>query len=279
MNRNKLLQIIQKDLQELASLNAELTASETLSKFEIELALSKANLIRQEYEYLQELFNAESQNDALIQPQAPKVIPEETVPEPEVKLEEPPVIEEPIAEIPTEKPSPKEEEVAPKKEAPVVESELNEEPAAPEPTPEIPVQEVTETVTVSPEPVAVPEPAKVLPSGNGHQSAPLQEKKFLTEQFQSQSLNDIMAGVHKMDQHFANTPIAKLETAVGLNDRFQYIRELFENDAELYRQTVTKIDSFAQLDEAIAYLDQHFNWEKDDTSVKFLHLIKRRFSA
>ena len=114
---------------------------------------------------------------------------------------------------------------------------------------------------------------------NGTSKTDLQEKKTVTDQFQAKSLNDTISSSNKLDQRLASTPIQKLENSIGLNDRFQYIRELFNNDADLFRDTISKIDKMHTIEEALDFLDSQFEWEMDDTSLKFIHLVRRRFSV
>ncbi len=80
-----------------------------------------------------------------------------------------------------------------------------------------------------------------------------------------------------LDKKLASSPITKLETAIGLNDRFQYTRELFDNKPDLFRKTVQEIDQADSLNDAIAYLNSNFKWKKTDTSIQFAQLVKRRF--
>ena len=47
------------------------------------------------------------------------------------------------------------------------------------------------------------------------------QAKIVGEFFtQGKSLNELLAGTGKLDQKLASSPITKLETAIGLNDRF-----------------------------------------------------------
>ncbi|MFA5588891.1 MAG: hypothetical protein WC987_08990, partial [Mariniphaga sp.] len=62
------------------------------------------------------------------------------------------------------------------------------------------------------------------------------------------------------------------------NDRFQYIRELFDGDNQKYLEAVKTIDSFDNLKDAVEYLRDNYKWKKNETSLKFVRLVKRRFS-
>lgn len=52
-----------------------------------------------------------------------------------------------------------------------------------------------------------------------------------------------------------------LRKAIGLNDRYLLIRDLFRGDPALYEETVTKLDSFDDLDDAMLYIHDNFHWD------------------
>jgi hypothetical protein len=92
------------------------------------------------------------------------------------------------------------------------------------------------------------------------------------------SVNDIIGGdFSKLEHKLSNRPILSIQAAIGINDRFQYIRELFEGSADSFAKTVADLDSMNDIKEAVNYLQNHFKWKKNETSLKFVSLIKRRF--
>ena len=92
------------------------------------------------------------------------------------------------------------------------------------------------------------------------------------------SVNDLITNdLSNLEHKLSNRPVTSLQSSIGINDRFQYIRELFEGNAENYAKTVAELDSLSDLKEAVNYLQTHFKWKKNDTSLKFVSLIKRRF--
>ena len=101
--------------------------------------------------------------------------------------------------------------------------------------------------------------------------------KILGENFyQKKSLNDIFSSSEK-EYPALGSKIENLKTAIGLNDRFQYIRELFGNNTSKYEEAINKLNSLNKLEEAVDYLEQNFEWKKSDASLKFIELIKRRY--
>lgn len=103
--------------------------------------------------------------------------------------------------------------------------------------------------------------------------------KTLGDSFlKEKSVNDIIGDdFSKLEHKLSNRPVSSIQAAIGINDRFQYIRELFEGSAENFAKTVADLDSMNDIKEAVNYLQTHFKWKKNETSLKFVSLIKRRF--
>ena len=92
------------------------------------------------------------------------------------------------------------------------------------------------------------------------------------------SINDLMSDdSSKLEHKLSNRPVSSIQSAIGINDRFQYIRELFEGSADNFVKAVSDLDSMDDIKEAVDYLQTNFKWKKNDTSLKFINLIKRRF--
>jgi hypothetical protein len=91
------------------------------------------------------------------------------------------------------------------------------------------------------------------------------------------SVNDIITEQQKLEFKLSNRPVTSIKTAIGINDRFQYIRELFDNSALKFTDTVENLDSMDNIHDAVNYLRNNFKWKKNDTSLKFVNLVKRRF--
>ena len=93
------------------------------------------------------------------------------------------------------------------------------------------------------------------------------------------SVNDLIDVENiKLEHKLSNRPVASIKTSIGINDRFQYIRELFEGNAEIFSKAISELDAKTDIKEAVEYLQQNFKWKKNETSLKFVNLVKRRFS-
>jgi hypothetical protein len=92
------------------------------------------------------------------------------------------------------------------------------------------------------------------------------------------SVNDIRSDdMSKLEHKLSNRPLSSIQSAIGINDRFQYIRELFEGSADNFVKAVADLDSMNDMKEAVDYLQTNFKWKKNEASLKFVNLIKRRF--
>lgn len=107
----------------------------------------------------------------------------------------------------------------------------------------------------------------------------LKEKQLSEEKFQKgRSLNDAIGESKSTESKLSSGPISSLRSAIGLNDRFLFIREIFENNTEKYNTVIDQLDKLETIQEAVDYLKVNLSLQKNDTSLKFVDLLKRRFS-
>ena len=106
-----------------------------------------------------------------------------------------------------------------------------------------------------------------------------QEKAVVGESFQKErSLNDAMGEQKSAESAVNSGPISSLRAAIGLNDRFLFIREIFNNNTEKYNTVIENLDKLETIQQAVEYLKANLSLQKNDTSMKFVDLLKRRFS-
>ena len=110
------------------------------------------------------------------------------------------------------------------------------------------------------------------------ESVAMQPQQRLGDSFgEVKTLADQMA----KDDH-PTTPfnrITALRQAIGLNDKFLMIRDLFGGDAERYEATIDTLDEFEDLDECIIYIVENFRWNPDLEAAKLLvSLIERKLA-
>jgi len=79
------------------------------------------------------------------------------------------------------------------------------------------------------------------------------------------------------------TPIKDLRKAIGVNDRYLFINELFRGDEAAYERSIKTINSFSIFAEAEYWIQRELKvkngWDGDNGMVtQFYQLVKRRFS-
>lgn len=98
------------------------------------------------------------------------------------------------------------------------------------------------------------------------------------------SLNDkLKQGKTELVEILKETPIKDLRKAIGINDRFLFINELFRGDENMYERCIKTINSFHIHAEAEYWISRELKvklgWNNDLPVVQhFDQLVKRRFS-
>lgn len=100
----------------------------------------------------------------------------------------------------------------------------------------------------------------------------------------SLSLNDRLRQAQtELGDRLKETPIRDLRKAIGINDRFQFINELFRGDEAMYERSIKTINAFTIYPEAEYWITRELKtklgWQHEHPVVThFDQLIKRRFS-
>lgn len=99
-----------------------------------------------------------------------------------------------------------------------------------------------------------------------------------------ESLNDkLKQGKTELIEVLKETPVKDLRKAIGINDRFLFINELFRGDENMYERCIKTINSFNIYAEAEYWITRELKvklgWKDDQASaLQFYNLVKRRFS-
>ena len=65
--------------------------------------------------------------------------------------------------------------------------------------------------------------------------------------------------------------------SIGINDRFLLIRDLFGGKAEEYERVIDELDAFTELDDAMIYIQENFEWNPDcDGATLLVELLERK---
>ena len=99
------------------------------------------------------------------------------------------------------------------------------------------------------------------------------------------SLNEVLKVPNiELSEKLTETAIRDLKKAIGINERFLYISELFRGDEVMYERSIKTINSFSIWPEAEYWIRRELKtklgWKDDEPTVQqFDQLVKRRFSA
>ena len=155
-----------------------------------------------------------------------------------------------------------------------------------------------ETIPQQTEEKAIPQAAPVIP--NGHQAwmggDPLVEIPTLSHQSDIREINDLIGSSNtsindklrqvnpaELGSTLKGSPVKELRKAIGVNDRFVFINELFRGDEPMYERSIKTINNFRILPEAEYWMERELKiklgWDDSREIVQhFYQLVRRRFS-
>jgi hypothetical protein len=100
----------------------------------------------------------------------------------------------------------------------------------------------------------------------------------------NKSLNDKLgSGNTELGETLKESPIKDLRKAIGINDRFVFVNELFRGDEAMYERSIKTINAFAIYPEAEYWINRELKvkigWNENKEAVQhFYQLVKRRFT-
>jgi hypothetical protein len=134
----------------------------------------------------------------------------------------------------------------------------------------------------------------------GHQAwmggDPLIEVPTLSHQPNNREINDLIGNSGKsindklksgsqseLGSVLKSSPVKELRKAIGVNDRFVFISELFRGDEPMYERSIKTINNFRILPEAQYWMERELKiklgWDDSrDVVQHFYQLVRRRFS-
>jgi hypothetical protein len=239
---------------------------------EIDLAMEDVRLLYRELNLLRKLSEEENlagapvikrerKEERVDVPEQPQVKPQEKVSEPEAAKPVEKKVEEKPQEI-------KEEPVVKVEPEPVVQEQKQKAETKPEPRhetkPETNSEPKTRTETVE-------------------ASRPLVGEKFSREK---SSIHERLAQIKddkSIGARMQYKPVKNIKEAIGINEKFLFINELFNGDLKSYNESVEKLNDFPSIHEAFEFLNRltyEFQWDgqrSSDTIEKFANLVQRRY--
>lgn len=298
MEKEALITMLLNDIKEMELLISTFKGKSTIPASYFKLAKSKLNNINDELSMVEDLFNSPIQTDNTVKTnykiQEPEIQPSKTASEnlpettnisstedllvidnhqPIIKVDEQPIVKasstdkQDLLEIeevknPVEIKNPAETKTAATE---VISKKVE---------PELPP-----VVTPKPEPVKAAPAATshpVTPKTNGNGDNKILGEKIAADQ---KSLNDTIVKTSANDDIAQyGAPVSDIKKALGINDRFYFQRELFENNNTLFNNVLDQINTLTSYNEAYLFLKSNFNWDETAKETEeFLRIVRRRF--
>ena len=92
------------------------------------------------------------------------------------------------------------------------------------------------------------------------------------------TIADIIAPKSTTVEQIAKGAISDINKAVGVNDRYLLIRDLFGGSAEEYERVVAVLNNFENLEDCMIYIDEHFDWNPNSDGAKMMmELLERKY--
>jgi hypothetical protein len=141
------------------------------------------------------------------------------------------------------------------------------------------------------------QPGQQIPGGHAAwMGDPLVEIPTLSHQPNNREINDLVGNAitsindklkpgsaAELGSTLKATPVKELRKAIGVNDRFVFINELFRGDEPMYERSIKTINNFRILPEAEYWMERELKiklgWDDSRDIVQhFYQLVRRRFS-
>lgn len=113
-------------------------------------------------------------------------------------------------------------------------------------------------------------------------TAPVVEKK--ESELAETSLNDRLSEQKgkSLNERLQKTPIKDLTKAIGINQKYQFINELFNQNADHFNEVIDELNNCENYKQALSKvrqdLAQNYQWDEEDNNViAFMDLVERRY--
>lgn len=148
-------------------------------------------------------------------------------------------------------------------------------------------QEQKQEAEIKPDPVPREE-AKAETNSAPKVKAEPAEKPLVGEKYSSEksSIHERLAQIKEdksIGARLQYKPVKNIKEAIGINEKFLFINELFNGDLKSYNESVEKLNDFPSIHEAFEFLNKltyEYQWDGQrsaDTIEKFANLVQRRY--
>jgi len=87
-------------------------------------------------------------------------------------------------------------------------------------------------------------------------------------------------GEEDIPEMLKTKPLSKLSDAIGVNDRFLFLREIFNDNKDAYTRAISQLDNADNMNDARAIIMSYTDDSEENKAVKQLfNLVKRKFPS
>lgn len=155
--------------------------------------------------------------------------------------------------------------------------------------PEEPIEEpaIEDDIVVVSEPEIEEKIEEVVEEEEVPEEEPTKEEVVAEETPQQVVLGDVLSGEQTtladnlaeqtIDVATAASASMSLRSAIGINDKYILLRDLFAGDSDYYERAIDRLDEFDSLDEAMLYIYDNFHWNPNSEGARLLmELLARK---
>ena len=108
---------------------------------------------------------------------------------------------------------------------------------------------------------------------------PERNMETLSDQFKDRTtLLESLHQTYSSETIAFTKPVADLMSAIAINDRFTFIRELFNNDKAAFENAISLLNNSANFNDAYNYMITQHSWDMDSIEVQqLLDIIRRKY--
>ncbi|MDH5399842.1 MAG: hypothetical protein OEX02_16945 [Cyclobacteriaceae bacterium] len=124
-------------------------------------------------------------------------------------------------------------------------------------------------------------PAKEKTNLSTTQPVGAESKSIPDKENQIKTLNDAFSDEKRQtiaDMH-QRQKIESIKKSLTLNQKFMFINNLFEGNAQHFEETIDQLENFTSKQEALSFISRHFQWNIDqEETIEFMELVDKRFN-
>jgi len=110
-------------------------------------------------------------------------------------------------------------------------------------------------------------------------SSEIMADKFHSKTYMHDSFTKGNPDKQDVSSKMKSKPITDINSAIGLNDKFVYVRELFNGNKDQFVETIQLLNNFDSFENALGYLKENFKWDYEEPIVvKLVELVRRKYT-